>query len=239
MPGKAGAARDRDAGARAAAAAEAVNKASAAATTALLVVALGVWKGAAADQAPAAAGVSLEPGQWEMVTRVTTMEIPGASPEAQAQIRNQVGQSQTNQDCLTAERARNPIQEMREAMSRGQAASCRFTDEVFGGGVIRIHATCPGAVGEGSSGQIAMEGSFTATTLQATLTLNVRGTNPAVPGATGMRVTAELRGRRLGECPVPTTTPPPAIGVPAPAPAPIAPAPPAPGVPAPPPPPRP
>jgi hypothetical protein len=158
---------------------------------ALTGIAAGCSKGA--DQ--------LQPGQWEMVTQVKSIEIPGAPPEAQARMRSGVGQSQTNRDCLTPERARNPLQQMREMMSRGQAANCRFTDEVFGGGVIRIRATCPGPGGQASGGgQVSLEGSFTATTLQATLSISAQGANPAMPGATGMNMTAEVRGHRVGEC---------------------------------------
>lgn len=158
---------------------------------ALTVIAAGCSGGA--DQ--------LQAGQWEMVTQVKSIEIPGAPPEAQAQIRAGIGQSQTNQDCISAERARNPLQEMRQMMSQGQAANCRFTDEVFGGGVIRIRATCPGPGGQAGGGQMSLEGSFTATTLQATLSVRAQGANPAMPGATGMNMSAEIRGRRVGECP--------------------------------------
>jgi hypothetical protein len=198
MPGKAGAARNH---ADASAATQAV-RATAAAAAALVVVALGVGKGAAADQAPAAGG-SLQPGLWEMAVELKSIEIPGAPPETQARMSSEVGRSQVNQECMTAEQARNPIQEMREGMARSQAASCRFFDEVFADGVIRIRATCPATAVGGSGGEISMEGSFTATTLQATLNVSTQGPNPAMQGATGIRMTTDIRGRRVGECPPP------------------------------------
>jgi hypothetical protein len=142
----------------------------------------------------------LQPGQWETVTTMKSIEIPGAPPEAQAQLRSQVGRAQTNQECMTPERARNPVQQMRQMMAQGQTANCRFSDEVFGGGVIRIRATCPGPNGQGS-GTVSVEGTFTATTIQATLSVSAEGANPAMPGATGMRMTADIRGRRVGDCP--------------------------------------
>jgi hypothetical protein len=157
------------------------------------------------------------PGQWEMTTQVRSIEVPGAPPEAQAQIRSQVGRAQTNQECITPERARNPLAQMRQMMSQGQAARCQFTDQVFGGGVIRIGATCPGPSGQGSA-QISMAGGFTGTTLQATLSVSAQGANPNMPGVTGMRMSAEIRGRRIGECRAGSA--PPAIGVPAPPPPP-------------------
>jgi hypothetical protein len=212
MPGKAGGARNR--GARTAGAAQAV-KASAVGAAALAVVALGVGRGAAADQA-AAPGVSLQPGQWEMVTQMTSVESPGASAEAQALLRRQIGQSQTNRQCMTARQARNPLQEMRETLALTQGRNCRLTEEVFGDGVIRIRATCPS--GEGPGGQMSMDGSFTATTIQASLTVSVQGANPVIPGpgSGGMRMTANVSGRRTGECPA--TPAPPATEEPTPPP---------------------
>ncbi|HEV7661164.1 MAG TPA: DUF3617 domain-containing protein [Allosphingosinicella sp.] len=191
-------------------------KASAAAAAVLAVVALGVGKGAAAGQ-DAAAGVTMQPGQWEMVTQVTSVESPGASPEAQALLRGQVGQSETNQTCMTAELAHNPLRQMRE-MSLTQGPNCRFTDEVFGDGVIRVRMTCPS--GEGPAGEMSMDGSFTATTLQTSLTIGVQRANPVMPGPGlgGMRLSANVSGRRIGECPAtpappateePVTEPPP------------------------------
>jgi hypothetical protein len=138
----------------------------------------------------------LQPGQWEMGLQLKTLEMPGAPPEMVAQLRSAMSQSQPARSCLTAEEARNPLAQMREMVVQGQAANCRFTDEVFGGGVIRIRATCPGSGGRGG-GQMSMEGSFTATTLNATLT--ARGSSPRVPGAT-MNMTAEITGRRTGDC---------------------------------------
>ncbi|MEA3014463.1 MAG: hypothetical protein QOD42_3008 [Sphingomonadales bacterium] len=187
-------------------------KAPAAAVAALAVVALGVGKGAAADQT-AAAGVSLQPGQWEMAAQMTSVEIPGASPEAQAEVRRQIGQPQTSRECITPEQSRNPLAQMREMLAQGEGANCRFTDQVHGNGVIRIRGTCPGPGGRGSA-QVAMEGSFTATTMQMTLTINAQGTNPATPGTSGMRMSVALSGHRVGECPA--APPPPATGEPPP-----------------------
>ena len=214
-------------------------RASAAAAAALLLAACGGQDGnragnasnnasgaAAGDpgaqaSAPPASGTgaeTMQPGQWEMAVQVRSIDIPGAPPEAQAQIRSQVGRAQTNQDCITPEQARNPLAQMRQMVAQGRAASCQFTDQVFGGGVIRIRATCPGPSGQAGGGQVSMEGSFTATTLQAALTVSAQGANPAMPGATGMRMTAEIRGRRVGECRARPA--PPAIGAPAPPPLP-------------------
>jgi hypothetical protein len=190
MPGKAGAARNR--GTAADGAAQAVKKASAAATAALVAAALGIGKGAATDQA-ATAAVALQPGQWEMVTQIRSLEIPGAPAEVQARVRRQVSQAQTKQDCITPEEARDPLPQMRRMVTQSGGPSCQFTDQVFGGGVIRIGATCPGPGGQGSQ-RMSMVGSFTATTMQMTIALDTQG-------AAAMSMTAGLRGRRIGDCP--------------------------------------
>jgi hypothetical protein len=204
MPGKAGAARNRND--PAAGAAQAV-KASVVGAAALAVVALGVGRGAAAGQT-GAAGVSLQPGQWEMVMRTTSVESPGAPAEAQAGLRAQVGQSQTNLNCMTAAQARDPIREMRESLVLSQGPDCRFTDEIFRDGVIRIRMACP------SGSRMSMDGSFTATTFQASLAVSVQGSAGADMG--GMRLSANISGRRIGECPA--TPAPPATRAPPPRP---------------------
>jgi hypothetical protein len=167
----------------------------------------------------ASAGLTMQPGLWEMAVQIRSLDVAGAPPEAQARIRSQVGRTQTNRNCITPEEARNPIGQMRDMVAQGRAASCQFTDQVFGGGVIRIRATCAGPAGRGSSGRVAMEGTFTATTVQATLTFSAQGAaNPAMPGVTGVNMAADLRGRRVGECPARPV--PPAIRTPVPAPPP-------------------
>lgn len=165
--------------------------------------------GAAAAQqqaGPLAAGLgarSIQPGQWEMTARVTQMEIPGATPEVQARIAAQRNRQQTSRTCITPERAANPLREFREAMARGQqGANCQTAEDVFAGGVIRIRAICRPAGGGPGVGQMAMEGSFTATTLQATLTINTDAPVTAGrPGPRSIRMSSTVSGRRVGDCP--------------------------------------
>ena len=138
-------------------------------------------------------------GQWESVTTIKSIDIPGAPPEVLQQVRAQVGQAQTQRECLTAEQARDPLAQMRRMLSQGNTGNCNFTDQVFAGGTIRIRGTCnpPG----GGSAQVGLEGTFTETTLEANLTMNAQGpAGAAMPGVTSMNMTAEVRGRRVGDC---------------------------------------
>ncbi len=148
--------------------------------------------------APAATGPAMQPGQWEMVTQVTALEMPGAPPAAQAQLRAQQGRSQTDRQCITPEQAANPS---RNLVSGAQSGNCQFGDTIWSGGVIRIRATCRQPGGSGQA-EMAMEGSFTATTLDARLSVIATGPNlTGAPGTQQMRATSIVRGRRVGECP--------------------------------------
>lgn len=146
-----------------------------------------------------------QPGEWESVVTLKSMELPGAPPQMAEMMRGRVGQSQTGRECLTPEKARDPMGDMRRMLEQGNGQNCNFTDQVFSGGTIRIHGTCPGAGGQGSA-EVALDGTYTETTMQATMTVNATGAGAvAVPGATGMRMSAEVRGRRIGDCTSPAT----------------------------------
>jgi hypothetical protein len=166
---------------------------------------------------PAPSGAQqMQPGQWEMVTQVTSVEAPGAPPQAQAQLRAQQGRSQTDRRCITPEQAANPTGDL--VGSGPQSRSCQFSDRTWAGGVIRVSATCRQPGGGASQAQLAMEGRFSATTLDATLTVSATG--PNMSGGSGIqrvRASSSVRGRRVGECPARGT---PAMPVPRPAPPP-------------------
>jgi hypothetical protein len=142
-----------------------------------------------------------QPGMYETTAKITSLQLTGAPPEVQARANTQVGQSRSTSECLTAEQARDPLAQMRQMMAQqGATANCRFSDQTFSGGTIRVHATCPAAAG--GSAEVSLEGSFTETTMQATMTMNAQGpASAAMPGVTGMRIVAESMSRRTGDCP--------------------------------------
>jgi hypothetical protein len=143
-----------------------------------------------------------QPGMWETKAKITSLQLTGAPPEIQARANSQVGQERTASECLTPEQARDPVGQMRQMMAAqgSMAANCTFSDQTFAGGVIRVHGTCPAA--GGGSAEINLEGTFTETTMQATMNVNASGpASAAMPGVTGMRIAMETQGRRTGECP--------------------------------------
>lgn len=142
----------------------------------------------------------IQAGQWEMKAKLTQIDAPGAPAEMLTAMRAQLNQEQTNRSCITPDRAANPLAQFREAMTRQQAgANCTTDEDRFAGGVIRVHVTCRGANGQPGQGTMTMEGSFTDTTLQATMSVDAQG-----PGATGapqsLRMSTEIRGIRVGDC---------------------------------------
>ena len=142
-----------------------------------------------------------QPGEWETIATLKSAEMPGAPPQVAEMMRARVGQSQTQRECLTPERARDPLGEMRRMLAQSGGQGCNFTDQVFGGGTIRIRGTCQAPGGQGSL-QLSMDGSFTETTLQATMTVNAQGA-----GGAGMNASTEMRSRRIGDCTSPAPTP--------------------------------
>jgi hypothetical protein len=186
-------------------------KVSVAALAALILVGCGSQDKSANDAAAAQAGggagspasgaQEIQPGQWEMVTQLTSMDIPGAPPQVVQQMRAQQGRTETDRTCITPEQARNPLRELRDTMSGPRGGSCRRLEDTFGGGVIRIRLACQSPSGGRGTAELSVEGRFTATTLTATVSINAQGPNVGGPGTTAMRMSTNLRGRRIGDCP--------------------------------------
>jgi hypothetical protein len=164
---------------------------------------------------PAASGAeAIQPGQWEMSTQMTSVDIPGAPPEVVQQMQAQRGRTQTDRTCITPEQARNPLRELRDTMSGPRGANCRRMEDTFGGGVIRIRMACQAPSGRRGTAELSVVGTFTPTTIAAAVSINAQGQNVGGPGTTAMRVATNLRGRRIGDCPAGGA--PPAVRPPAP-----------------------
>ncbi|HVQ08812.1 MAG TPA: DUF3617 domain-containing protein [Allosphingosinicella sp.] len=198
-------------------------KVSVAAVAALILVGCGSQdksanEAAAGAGSPASGAQSIQPGQWEMATQMMSVDIPGAPPEVVQQMRAQQGRTQTDRTCITPEQARNPLRELRDTMSGPRGANCRKLEDTFAGGVIRIRMSCQAPSGRQGTAELSVQGSFTATTLTAAVSINAQGPNVGGPGTTAMRVSTNLRGRRIGDCPAnagprtgPPSAPPPVI----------------------------
>lgn len=140
--------------------------------------------------------VSLQPGQWETTVQFTSIEMPGAPEQMVAPMRAAMSAPQTRSECMTPEQAANPAGRMMNP--GGPANSCQYTENTFSGGTIRVHGTCQ-QPGRGSM-QMNMDGSYTATTMTATVTSEMHAP-PGTPGPQAIRMSGTLAGRRTGDCP--------------------------------------
>ena len=140
--------------------------------------------------------VALQPGQWETTVQFTSIEVPGV-PEAQlAQMREMMSRPQTRSECITPEQAANPTGNM---MSPGGGDACQFSESTFAGGTIRMRGTCQ-QPGQGTA-QMSMEGSYTATTMQANISSEVQAPAGAPQGGPqSVRMSGTFSSRRTGEC---------------------------------------
>ena len=172
---------------------------SAAAIAALLVAACGSQGGnnnAAAGSGPAAGQgpQSIQPGQWEMATQMSSIDIPGAPPEVVQQMRAQQGRTNTDRTCITPEQARNPLaqasrHDVRPARAR-IAGGWRTPSPAASSASAR--AAGSRAAGQGTA-ELSVEGSFTATTLDASLSVNATGPNMSGRPVPAMRATSIVR----------------------------------------------
>jgi len=142
----------------------------------------------------------VQPGMWEFRLKVTQVDAPGATPEMLAMARAQLNQEQTVRNCITPDHASNPLGMFRDTMTRPQpGANCTTEEDVFSGGTIRVHVTCRAANGQSGQGTLAMDGRFNDITLLATLSVGGEGLTGGGPQS--VRLTSELRGIRIGDCP--------------------------------------
>jgi hypothetical protein len=164
-----------------------------AALTSLLLVGCGGSQDKAANgAAPAAtpvgggASVSFQPGQWEVTTQVTRMNIPnlppGASPPAPPPT--------TVRHCMTAAEASRPNANF--LTGSGESGGCSTSEFSMTGG--RLHGTIQCSQ-QGTTMHTTIDGQFSATSYE----INQR----AQVSAAGMQTEVESRttGRRVGDCP--------------------------------------
>ena len=141
---------------------------------------------------------SIQPGQWELVTEMKSVEAPGAPEAVVQQMRSQLAsQRQTQSQCITAEQAANPSRNM---MGSQNPAGCEFSSTTWAGGNINIRANCR-PPGSPSPIEMAIEGTYTAQAINSRINVNVNMQNPAGGAPMQIRMQGTLSGRRTGDCP--------------------------------------
>ena len=112
--------------------------------------------------------------------------------ELAAMMREQlVGNPQTESECIAAEAAADPVNQL---LVPDNAGECTFEESVFEGGRIAVNGNCPGSEGD-EPGDISITGSYTATSIDAQLT--VERSDSAMGD---IRMVGSLSAERTGEC---------------------------------------
>lgn len=132
-------------------------------------------------------GDTLEPGQWTMALNVTEANLPGTPPEAQGELRAELNRELAMDPiCISAEQAAAPTASL--FIPSEAESECDFSGSTVEGGVITISGTC------GNDGSLTINGSYDATSMQATLAARVEDGNEVLD------FTAEMTGERSGDC---------------------------------------
>lgn len=137
--------------------------------------------------APAAAQAQVTPGQWEMTSTVTSMEMPGAPPQVAQMMKSRMAGGKQNRVsyCITPEQAKQGPQEMLK-----QNPSCRFTKYSMKAGSLSTEMTCQQ---NGGTMTARSSGSYTATSFNVT-------SSAVMSGQMSMKMTTTGTGRRIGPC---------------------------------------
>lgn len=132
----------------------------------------------------AIANTPIQPGQWEVRSTVTAVDMPGAPP----QMLQMMKKPQTMRHCITAEQAaRGPQELLRQ--SKGE---CKFTKYALAGG--RMDAVMQCNSGKGNSMTATTRGSYTPTSYEMTSTMVMNGPQGK------MTMSSKGTARRLGPC---------------------------------------
>ncbi len=129
-----------------------------------------------------------KPGQWQTTMSVVNVEAPGMPPEAVGQMRQMMGNGQTTERCVTEAELKQV-----ESFIGQNNANCVFDHYRVSGGKIDGKAKCTqGPVNQ----NMAMNGSFTSDSSHMT----IRSESSGGPPGQNMKVTMNIKSKRLGEC---------------------------------------
>jgi hypothetical protein len=137
-------------------------------------------------------GGFLDPGQWRTVSTLEEMDIPGASAEAQAIMKQMASKTSntTFEYCLTPEEARKPSGKFFAGKDRG---NCRYESFDMSGGKMDAVMSCRGE----PSGTVtmAMHGTYSPDEYVSHGEMKIEG---SPQGAMTMKMRTEAK--RIGEC---------------------------------------
>jgi hypothetical protein len=134
-----------------------------------------------------AAGISLQPGEWEMKTEVVNVSAEGLPAGIAEGMKAQA--SSTTKTCMTPEEAKGP----KGDIFAGKDSNCKSEGFSWSGGTIKGKTVCAGQGGAGKT-EMEMDGKYSAQSIDMTM--------KSKTDLAGKAMTMEMRvqGRRIGEC---------------------------------------
>ncbi len=133
---------------------------------------------------PAIADTPIQPGQWELRTIVTSVDMPGAPPQMLAMMKK----PHVMRHCVTPEQAaKGPQQMLQEGKS-----DCRFTRYALAGGRLDAAMRCNSK--ERGVMTVTTKGRFTPANYDVTSAMVMSGPQGK------MTMTSAGKGKRLGPC---------------------------------------
>ena len=126
--------------------------------------------------------LSMQPGEWEIVTTTTAADMPGAPPAVAKMMR---GRSMTIKRCVTPQEVADGPQ---AAMKRDK--SCKVSFHTGIGGRFTSDMVCQQA---GSSVKASSSGTMTPTSFASTSRM-------VMSGAQAMTITSTATGHKIGAC---------------------------------------
>jgi hypothetical protein len=148
----------------------------------------GAAPAAAGQSGPAASGVSLQPGEWEIKMEVLDVKVEGLPPGLGESMKSQAGG--TNRTCMTPEDAKGPKGDI---FTGDKTGNCKSEGFKWADGRINGKTVCPGQGGTGEM-VMTMAGSYSPQSLDMTMETRT--------GMMGKPMTMKMRvsGHRVGEC---------------------------------------
>ena len=147
----------------------------------------GDGNGSSAASGGGAAGISLQPGEWEMKTEVVSIAAEGLPPGMTEGMKANAGS--TSRTCMTPEEAKGPKGDL---FAGDKSGNCKSEGFSWSGGSIKGTTTCtpPG----GGKTVMTMDGRYSPQTIDMTM--------KSQTDIAGKAMTMEMRvsGRRVGEC---------------------------------------
>lgn len=147
---------------------------------ALFVTALAGWW----ISVPATAATPIQPGQWEIRSQVTSIDMPGAPP----QMLEMMKKPHVMRHCVTPEQAAKGPQEM----LKERKGDCRFTRYALSGG--RLDSVMQCSSKERDTMTVTSKGRYAPTSYDVTSAMVMSG--PRGP----MKMSTVGQGRRVGPC---------------------------------------